>query len=202
MNGPLCAQQVRVPEAAGIERKLTTLIIPKAEFKDATVRETVDFIYAKTKQLDTKEPDPAKRGVPFALKAISINPIPGPNAPLTGLASPFKSRVTLSVANIPLGELIRYVAAVADLDVVVEKDVVVLSPTPPAELITTEYKLPPALIDHVRGSNGAKAFLQRWAHVSFPEGSSVVFNDGTQRLTLKNTQKNHERVEARMRGAF
>jgi general secretion pathway protein D len=54
-----------------ITNKLNRIIIPKIEFRDATVREAVDFLKEKSRDLDTQEPDPTRRGVNIVLQLDS-----------------------------------------------------------------------------------------------------------------------------------
>jgi general secretion pathway protein D len=54
-----------------INNKLNRIIIPKIEFRDATVREAVDFLKSKSADLDTEEPDPTRRGVNIVLQLDS-----------------------------------------------------------------------------------------------------------------------------------
>jgi len=54
-----------------ITNKLNRIIIPKIEFRDATVREAVDFLKQKSRDLDTQEPDPTRRGVNIVLQLDS-----------------------------------------------------------------------------------------------------------------------------------
>jgi general secretion pathway protein D len=110
------------PEAA-VQHKLDTIVIPKIEFRLATVREAADFLKRKSVELDTAEPDGSKRGISVVLKG----PLPAaggparPGAPsIPGLdaapppaasdedGDPFSKKVTLSLSNIPLGEAFRY----------------------------------------------------------------------------------------------
>jgi len=71
---------VRNTEA--IQNKLNHIIIPKIEFRDATVREAVDFLKQKSHELDTQETDPTHRGVNIVLKlettpGLSLGSRPG-----------------------------------------------------------------------------------------------------------------------------
>ena len=50
-----------------INAKLARIILPKLEFKDATIREAVDFLKKKSADLDTGETEPSKRGVNIVL---------------------------------------------------------------------------------------------------------------------------------------
>ena len=60
--------QTDVRHTEYITTKLNRIIIPKIEFRDATVREAVDFLKEKSRDLDTTEPDPARRGVNIVLQ--------------------------------------------------------------------------------------------------------------------------------------
>src|SRR5207302_822665 len=51
-----------------ITEKLNTIIVPKIEFRDATVREAIDFLKQKSRELDTTEKDPTRRGVNIVLQ--------------------------------------------------------------------------------------------------------------------------------------
>ena len=68
-----------------IQNKLNHIIIPKIEFRDATVREALDFLKQKSVELDTTETDPPWKGVNIVLKLESrwLSPVPllGPLIP-------------------------------------------------------------------------------------------------------------------------
>jgi general secretion pathway protein D len=80
--------QTDVRHTEYITNKLNRIIIPKIEFRDATVREAVDFLKEKSVQLDTEEPDPTRRGINIVLQLdtsgdVSAAPeaAPAPAAP-------------------------------------------------------------------------------------------------------------------------
>jgi hypothetical protein len=81
------------------------IILPRLEFKDATLRESIDFLRQKSATLD-----PEKKGVNFVL-----NP-PAGEVP----------RITLSLTNIPVSEAARYVAKLAGLGVTTDHDAIVI----------------------------------------------------------------------------
>ena len=54
-------------QTQAIQRKLNTIIIPKLEFREASIREAIDFLKQKSVQLDT-DPDPTRRGVNIVLR--------------------------------------------------------------------------------------------------------------------------------------
>ncbi|HYR58084.1 MAG TPA: type II and III secretion system protein, partial [Chthoniobacteraceae bacterium] len=133
-----------------ITRKLERIVIPKLEFKEATIREAIDFLKKKSGELDTTEPNPANRGVNIVLKmeeaggggggglpaapgpaAAPVIPgleaLPGAGAaPAAGVAAampginPNEARITVSLTNIPLSEALRYVTNLAGLKYKVE----------------------------------------------------------------------------------
>jgi general secretion pathway protein D len=79
--------QTDVRHTEYITNKLNRIIIPKIEFRDATVREAVDFLKEKSRDLDTQEPDPTRRGVNIVLQLDSggegaaLPEAPAPAAP-------------------------------------------------------------------------------------------------------------------------
>ena len=162
-----------------IQNKLNHIIIPKIEFRDATVREAVDFLKQKSHDLDTQEPDPARRGVNIVLKlettpGLSVSPaapaaaapaVPGlpldanAAAPVTAAAHPIapsEARITLSLTNIPLSEALRYITNLAGLKVKIDPYAVTIVPLsePTDTLITKEYKVPPSFLTNAPSASG------------------------------------------------
>ena len=64
---------------ARINAKLNRIILPRLEFREATIREAIDFLKKKSVELDTQETDPARRGVNIVLK---LDAAPGGMAPV------------------------------------------------------------------------------------------------------------------------
>ena len=92
----------RVDDAvlSGSQRALLTkaasLIVPRVEFREATIREAVNFFRARSVALDSETPNPAHRGINLVI-------LPPPRRSLD-------SRLTMSVANTPLLEILTTVA--------------------------------------------------------------------------------------------
>ncbi len=91
-----------------ITSKLNRIIIPKIEFRDATVREAVDFLKEKSRDLDTQEPDPTRRGVNIVLQLDSgeafraRRPAPAaPAAPAPRAAFPVWKPLPRPLARVP-----------------------------------------------------------------------------------------------------
>ena len=152
---------------AKIQRKLERIIIPKLEFKEATIREAVDYLKRKSVELD---PDDPKTGVnivlrleggsnvvvPDAAGAPPVSAIPGLDAaPAPALAAapaalgnPADARITVSLSNIPMIEALKYVTGLANLKFKVEPYAVSVVPQSmnTEVVITKEWKVRPDLI--------------------------------------------------------
>jgi len=197
--------QIDTHGSANINRKLDEIIIPKIDFRDATVREALDFIKQRASSLDSVEQDPARKGINIVLKLA-------PDAAESG------SRITLSLTDVPLRAAIDYVARAANLKLKVEPySVVVVPQSEPIDvLITKEYKVPPSFITalpansatapapvpgvaagsqpSVTARSGAKEFLEANG-VTFPPNASANYISSTSRLIVKNTQGNLDLVD-------
>jgi len=163
-----------------LNRKLDRIIIPKLDFREATIREAVEFLKRKSVELDVDSPA-GERGVNIVLKlegasggagATEAAPagvpagIPGldpapATIPAAAAAAPFVSpadaHITVSLTNIPLREALKYVVGLANLKFKVEPYAV--SVVPMSEntevLVTKEWKIAPDLIPRTPGAAGA-----------------------------------------------
>ena len=110
-----------------IIRKLNTIVFPKIDFRDATVREAVEFLTFKSKSLDTNH-----EGVSIVLltSAEGAGGIPGLEPPPDFIpADPYAGiRITLTLNNVPLIEVIKYITNLANLKFKIEPSAVVISP--------------------------------------------------------------------------
>src|SRR5437763_1696981 len=150
--------QKNLTDTARINNKLNTIIIPRVEFRDATLREAVNFLREQA-----VENDPAtegERGINIVLPPSVLIQRPAPAPPPAG-ASPApagaaaapgtapagtppvgagqavaqlpappaeRGSITLELNHIPLGEALRYIANQAGLKVKVEPYAVSLVP--------------------------------------------------------------------------
>ena len=179
--GPLTPSEPGVDSSntAKINAKLNRIVIPKLEFKDATIREAVDFLKKKSADLDTQEPEPSRRGVNIVLKldnagGAGFTPppeaapapagIPGLTEPAAAApaaapqfaGNPGETRITVSLSNIPLIEALKYVTGLANLKYKVEPYAVSIVPqgTDTTVLISKEFKVRPGFINRVAGGGG------------------------------------------------
>jgi general secretion pathway protein D len=160
-----------------ITNKLNRIIIPKLDFRDATIREAVDFLKQKSIQLDTDETDPTRKGVNIVLQLPTgdssaaslpvtapapggaaipgLEPAPVPGVANTGIpgSAPLPSitpsggadtRITLSLANIPLIEALKYICTLSNLKLKIDPYAVLIVPSSQniEDFITKEYKVP------------------------------------------------------------
>ncbi len=192
-----------------INRKLDEIRIPSINFREATVREALEFIKLQSKTLDTDEPDPNKRGINIVLK---VDPS------TQGVDS--GQRITLSLTDVPLREAINYIASAASLKTKVEPYAVKVVPLsePIDVLITKEYKVPPGFISNIPSAggdaaagggfgggfgqpaettvarSGAREFLEAQG-VEFPEGATANFLPSSSKLIVRNTQPNLDLID-------
>ena len=152
---------------ARIQRKLERIIIPKLEFKEATIREAVDYLKKKSVELDPDDPKvgvnivlrleggsnvvvPDAAGAPpaSAIPGLDAAPAPAVAAAPAALGNPADARITVSLSNIPMIEALKYVTGLANLKFKVEPFAVSVVPQSmnTEVVITKEWKVRPDLI--------------------------------------------------------
>jgi general secretion pathway protein D len=203
--------------------RLNEIIIPRIDFRDATVRQAVSFLQQQSRSLETGVD--GQSGINIVLKLPSAT---APAAPPTDefadapapTTSPTDARITLNLNNVPLFEALRYVATLAGLKVKVEPFAVSIVPLsePTDTLEQREFKVPPGFITGTGSSDadsavfagrgeddeggprlaarqGAKEFLESQG-VEFPPGASANFIPGSSRLVVRNTAPNLDLIES------
>lgn len=169
---------------ARISNKLNTIIIPRIEFRDASIREAMDFLRQQAAANDPSTE--GRKGVDIVLRlnqiggrsvepeASSLAPIPGAEsededpaptgapspatvAPAPPLIAPTDARITITLNQIPLGEALRYVANQAGLKVKVEPYAVSIVPVSEqsSDLFTKEYRVPPGFLTGTLNASGS-----------------------------------------------
>ena len=196
--------EITVRSTQAITDKLDSIKIPRIDFTDSSIREALDFIKKRARDLDDSEKDPGKKGVNIVLKL-----------PPDADASAYP--ITLALDDVPLRAALEYVSQAANLKIKIEPFAVVVVPQTENTdvLITKEYKVPPSFIQALPGASTgavlegvaagsqsviaarspAKEFLAANG-VEFPEGASANFIPSTSRLIVKNTQSNLELVDS------
>ena len=189
------------PASAAFE-KAQKIILPKVEFREATVTEVMDFLRLKAREFDTE-----KQGVSMILR-------PGPGT---------DARMSLSLTNVPLTEVLRYVTGLAGLELKAEPDALVIQPPSggagpeskpavpasadvppkvlpkgPGTLITKVWKVTGESLRRALGTDESTAAMKAVLierQVGFPEGSTLTWLPESERIIMRNTQENLMRLE-------
>ena len=210
---------------ARISNKLNTIIIPRIEFRDASIREAVDFLRQQAAANDPAEE--GRKGVDIVLRLTSVGQRPAepitqtpiqsadPLAPLPGevdttaapapmavqvvppVVAPTDARITLTLNHIPLGEALRYIASQAGLKVKVEPYAVSVIPVTEqsADLLTKEYRVPPGFISSTVNI-GASSLGQSSATGAFPTGTAKDTQESTGGRQLVNRETAKDFLQA------
>jgi general secretion pathway protein D len=154
-TGPINRTGIRGTEA--IVAKLNRIIIPRVDLQEATVREAVDFLQRRSRDLDTTAESPSERkGVNIVLKLDTGAPAPtpdpaapvDPNAPPPQVGGNENTKITLALTNVPLIEALRYLTELSGLKYKIDPYAVSIVPLTEntTELVTKEYRVPPGFI--------------------------------------------------------
>lgn len=197
--------------------RLNRLVVPKVNFRDAPIQAAIGFLREQSRALDSEE---GGKGVNIFLE---LPPRSADAVPTEGqtTAPSFSDRITLNLSNVPLYEVLRYVAMQAGLKVKVEPFAVSVVPLNKLtdELNLREFKVPPGFISSTASTEGdstafagsgdgadakasrlsarqnAKDFLEAQG-VEFPPGASARFIAGSSKLVVKNTEGNLDLIES------
>ncbi len=206
-QGPAAVLEQPLIAARGtesIQQKLDSIVIPRINFVDATVREAIEYVRRRSAELDLADPDPATRGVNIVLK---LDPTAA------------SQTITLDLSSIPLREALDYITRMANLKVKVEPYAVAIVPLAEQTdaLITKEYRVPPGFITASPSAGGAadtgagggtgvtvrstaRDFLEGQG-VQFPPGASANFLPSSSKLIVRNTQENLDLVDTLVQNA-
>lgn len=209
---------------ADVTKKLTEIVIDEIDFPEISIREFVDFLKAKSRQLD-----PNKQGVNIVLKLAQPSQDPAqdgatddPFEATTSQTTPStKISISPALTNIPLIEAVRYLTELSDLKYKIEPfAVAIISPTESTEdLVTKEYRISPSFIPvstpdepspSIGGGSGettrlserrdAKRFLEeQGVPFTSPEAFARYIPTGS-RLIVRNTQSAIDTIDTIIEG--
>jgi general secretion pathway protein D len=211
-------------------KRVNEIIIEEINFRDAVITDVVNFLSTESRKKDPvgvnivlqlgegAAPAPAPAPVP------GVDGLPGlPALPEVGATVP---RVSVQLRNIPLIDALRLITQAANLKFRVEPYAVVVLPktAPEEDLVTRSYPVEAGVIrtlvsapeggqqrgggDEFVGLAGAGATTELAdvkklftdAGVPFPPGSSIIFNERSSRIILRNTPANIEIFEEVLAG--
>ncbi len=190
-----------------IQRKLREMIIAQIDFSEATLGEVMEYLRVRTRDLD-----PTGKGVDF------VNGVPADQ--------PLKP-ISLNLREVPVEEVLRYVADIAGITYKVEEFAVrlVSLADASADIISRTYRVPPDFISSAPAAGaapasadpfaasattsaspqlrrlGAKEYLESQG-VGFPEGTGASYNPSSSTLIVRNSAKNLELVDMLVEQAF
>ena len=174
-----------VTGTARITTKLNNIIIPRIDFRDASIREAIEFLRQQAAENDPSAD--GRKGVDIVLRlntlgtraeatsttttvvsststAPGISPEPAaialpPPVPTTISApsNPAEARITITLNQIPLGEALRYIASQAGLKVKIEPYAISIIPISELsnDLLTKQYRVPPGFISGSLNPSGS-----------------------------------------------
>ncbi len=194
---------------AEITAKMNRIIFPQVQFSGASLEEAIEFLRVKSRDLDTQEMDPARKGVNIILN--------------TG-DTPVTSSISIDLTNVPMSEALRYITDLAGMKYKVDAyavQVVPLSATN-QEMYQRIFRVPPDFLSADTGGGGgapaaapADPFaapaagggtalptrrtaidILRENGITFGDGATAVYNKATSQLIVRNTQAMLDQVES------
>jgi general secretion pathway protein D len=164
-----------------INNKLNKIIIDRMDLDQASIREVVDFLKQKSRQLDNSTDDPKKKGVNIVLKLASPSAAPASvdgqptNTPTPDSGVTEDTKISIALKNVPLIEAVRYLTELSRLKYKIEPFAVSIIPLTENtdELVTKEYRVPPGFIPASTGESTA----------SGPKAGNQPSGDGNTRIT-------------------
>lgn len=182
--------------------KMDRIIIPRVQFQGASIEEALEFLRIKSRDFDTMERDPSRKGINLIAKHGS---------------TPSTAQISLDLKDVPMTEVLRYVTELAGMKYKIEPYAVLVVPLSDAgaEMYTRTFKVPPGFLGlSADGAEPVDPFappgqepkkLNRKASsrdilgsqgINIPEGASAVYVAATNQLIVRNTQANLDQVEA------
>ena len=195
----------RVQDVRG--SKLKQIMIPIVELDDITFTEAINTVRVWSRELDTTELDPAKRGVNLVMR-------------LGDDASGFKqkienARVNLNLKNVPLSVVLNYITQQTGTYWRQEQFSVVIRPrgSYTAELESRTFRVPVGFMDEDKAEKSDDVFgdspalqakvgiveaLKRLG-ITFPDGASAFYNRSNNTLRVTNAPLELDAIETYIR---
>lgn len=197
-------------ESISIKNKIDRIIIPKIALDQSSLDEALDFLRLRASENDPFETDPARKGVNFT---VNLGPPDSPAAMKVRAA-----RFDLQLANLPLSQVLKYIAEITHTAVTTDDFSVIISLPGSAspELISRNYRVPPDFISSMSAGAPAAATEDPFGAapasggilakrlgaqealalqgVSFPDGASANYSPATNTLRVVNTAINQDYI--------
>jgi hypothetical protein len=163
-----------------IQNKAQRLVIRRLELREATMKEAVAYVERQCLDLDFKEENSSKRGIPFITKYSRNEPV-----------NP--TRITISLTNIPVYEALKYVTSLCNHKFTVERYAVFVEPMDSSENKLRTYIWGYLSKDLEEAGMKGVAELRKFLigkGVKFPAGSVAFYDSWNRCLYFRNTFDN------------
>jgi general secretion pathway protein D len=209
--GDVVTASAEVASGVTLEAKLNQIIIPVVAFDDIKISEALDFLRARSRELDTVATDPRDKGVNLILnlgndeKSKEIE----------------KTPIHLSLKNTPMSQVLQYITEITHSTMTIgDSGVVIQSPdSENNQMVTRTYNVSADFFSVLEASgssddSGAAAdpFAKKQSEtltakrrgpvdilkaqgIAFPEGASLIFNAGGGTITVRNTVANLTQIK-------
>ena len=207
--GPTTPVQAESAALAGTKEKLNKIILPEVALRDATITDVIKFFSAESRRLD----EPTKEGINFVLQSDMM-----------GQSNVATRLVSMNLHNIPLIEALRYATSGAGLEFRIEPNAVMvgIGLAQAGQMTTRTYPVSgEAFVNTVTSGTGTsttpagggggevarmggagstatmmdvRKFFED-AGLPFPTGSSLVYNERSSMIIIRNTTENLETFE-------
>ena len=215
-TGPSFGTNTAANSKDPINNKLNKIMIDRMDLDQVSVREAVDFLKQKSRQLDNSTDDPNKKGVNIILKLDSPASPPASvdggatTTPESGVTE--NTRISIALKNVPLIDAVRYLTEISGLKYKIEPKAISIIPLTEntEDLVSQEWRVPPDFItasekespsslpipgnqpasdtnSRIKGQRNAAQFFMEQG-VPFPPGASAQYIPNGSILRVKNTQ--------------
>lgn len=163
-----------------INEKLRRIVVPSVRFEDITLEEAIDFLRQRSKELDTIESDPSRKGINFLMRNIG---------------GPMPVIKSLQLSNIPIGQVLKYICDATKTRYKTDDFAVTVIPATECadENFTRTFRVPPNFqqtLSEALGGNdpndpfadtgpGKVGILGRSSIIDALKRSGIVFPPGT-----------------------
>ena len=188
--------------------RLRAILFPKVNFDQASLAEVVQFLSAKSRELDVLESAPEKKGFNMLVKI--------PQADQLKL-----SKITLDLTDIPLPMVLDYAAEQTGTKWKLSDGLISFTSIAVAngKMSTRRYSVPPGFLSSAPAGEAAPAAVDPFATnaaapaggltiskitakgfleasgIQFPQGSSATFDRGNSLLVVTNTDENLDLIQ-------
>lgn len=198
--------------SASIEEQLQSILLPKIALDQVTLGEAIDFLRARSREYDTTELDPAKKGVNFTVN------LGDPNA--DSAKQILAKRFSLQLTQVPLATALKYICDQTQTTFSCDAFSVMIRPlnADRQELVTRSYRVPPDFLTSLSANAPSEQSSDPFSDssapkpgllttrlsaqqalslqgVAFPDGASAILSPNSNTLTLTNTAANHDIVQ-------